>query len=198
MARKRMIHIGFFTSATLAAVEVRAMVTYAGLWVYCDDYGRGEDDPTFIAATVWPRRPEITGEEVAADLAALAAGGTLCRYTVGGSAFLHVPSWDEHQSVSHKSAPKTPPCPLCEKPLFTAWWRDDDTGTDKYRKAEKALRAARTSGGETPERLRSDSGETPERLPNDSAQFSLVKSSSVKGTTAEPYRRRSQTAGARA
>lgn len=190
MARKRMLHPGFFTSATLAALDMRAMLTFAGLWIYADDYGRGEDDPWFVAATVWPRRPEVTGTEVEADLTALASTGTVCRYTVGGSPFLHIPAWREHQSVSHPGVPKTPPCPHCEKALFAAWWRDDDTGTDKYRRAEKALRAAKTAVAGDAESLANDSGAAREYVRKSSgttpSQFSLVKSSSVKGSAAEP------------
>lgn len=186
MPRKRMIHPEFFTSATLARVDPRTMVTFAGLWIYCDDYGRGEDDPAFVASAVWPRRTDVGPPEVEADLKVLGASGTVCRYTVGGVPLLHVPSWLEHQRVSHPTPSKLPPCPSCEGALFKEWWRDDDTATDRFRRAEKALRAARTaaesSSGTAPETLPKDSGTTP-------SQSSSVEVSSVKGARRE-FRRR--------
>lgn len=142
-----MLHPEFFTSRTLARVSVRAMVTFAGLWIYCDDYGRGEDDPSFVTASIWPRRTvEITVSEVEEDLKMLADHGTICRYEVGGTKFLHIPSWFEHQKVSHPTNSKLPPCHKCERLLYNAWWRDDDTATDRYRKEEKRLQAAKTNG----------------------------------------------------
>lgn len=146
-----MIHPGFFSSATLARMDPRTMVLFAGLWIYCDDYGRGEDDPTLIAASVWPRRRDIGEKEVEDDLSILAEAGVLHRYTVGGDNFLHVTSWHEHQRVSHPSSPRVPPCPLCQPDTYKDWWRDHDTQTDRWRRAEKALRAARTESRYAPE-----------------------------------------------
>lgn len=150
MARKRMLHPSFFTSATLATCSLRSMITFAGLWVYCDDYGRGEDDPAFIAATVWPRRPTVTGDDVAADLIELAEAGPVCRYDVGGFSFLHVVSWDEHQKVQHPTRSKLPPCPYCEALLYREWYRDEDPATAKYRRAAKEAQERRVAGREGP------------------------------------------------
>lgn len=44
MARKRMIHPEFFKSRKVASLSHRARLTWAGLWIYADDYGRGLDD----------------------------------------------------------------------------------------------------------------------------------------------------------
>lgn len=191
MARKRMIHRDFFTSATLARLDIRTMLTFAGLWVYVDDAGRGEDDAAFIASAIWPRRPTVTPDDVAADLDALEHTGTLCRYTVGAVPLFHIPSWHEHQTISHPTPSKLPPCPHCEPGLFNAWWRDDDTRTDRFRRAEKAIRAAKTAGsdgvrngsGEVPEDFAKNSGGLRERLRSGSgttpSQCSSVEVSSV-------------------
>lgn len=185
-----MMHPEFFTSPTLARVDLRAAMTFAGLWIYVDDFGRGEDDPAFVAATVYPRRDDVGRDEVAQDLVDLARIDTVCRYTVGGFALLHVPSWFEHQKVSHPTPSKLPPCPSCELTLYRSWYRDNDTASERFRKAEKAARAAKTSG----ETLSNGSGTDPEALRNDSAQCSVVKSSLVKGAprgTVREFRRRS-------
>lgn len=140
--RKRMIHHEFFTSATLAGLELRTMLTFAGLWIYCDDFGRGEDDSTFIASIVWARRPDISRDDVESDLEALEKAGTICRYVVGGSRFLHIPSWSEHQKVSHPTPSRVPPCHICTPDLYKVWYRENDTATDRYRRAQKSLRRA--------------------------------------------------------
>jgi hypothetical protein len=167
-------------------------MTFAGLWIYCDDYGRGEDDPVFIAASIYPRRQTIGPDEVAADLQALDASGKLCRYSVGGTALLHLPSWREHQRVDHPTPSKFPPCPRCDEAVFTAWWRDDDTRTDRYRRAEKALRATRTNGqhgvqnfsGVSREGFPKDSGVPREEFANDS-RMTLTQCSSVQGSSVQ-------------
>ena len=182
MPRKRMIHQQFFTSARLAKHSYRAMITFAGLWIYCDDFGRGEDDASFIAAAVWPRRADVGPVEVSLDLDALAHSGTLCRYEVGGATLLHIPSWFEHQKVSHPTPSKLPPCPTCDRSLYTEWYRDDDTATDRFRRAEKAARAARTGARGAREEFANRSGNARESLRNNSGralpslvQFSLVQ-----------------------
>lgn len=123
------------------------MVTFAGMWIYCDDYGRGEDDAKLIAAAVWPRRRDIGEKEVDDDLSILVEAGVLHRYRVGGDNFVHVTSWHEHQRVSHPASPKVPPCPNCDTVTYREWYRGSDTETERWRKAEKRLQAARTQSG---------------------------------------------------
>ncbi|MFC9769421.1 hypothetical protein, partial [Rhodococcus jostii] len=101
MPRKRMVHPGFFESRALADIDVAAMVTYEGLWVFGDDRGRIEDDPEFIRFKVWPRRRSVTTSDVREHIQALVDGHQLCRYAVGGDDFLHTIAWDEHQKISH-------------------------------------------------------------------------------------------------
>ena len=45
MARKRMLSPEFFTSGPVAELPISAVVTFAGLWCYFDDYGRGGRPP---------------------------------------------------------------------------------------------------------------------------------------------------------
>lgn len=143
MARKRMIHPGFFTSATLADVDFRCMVTFAGMWIYCDDAGRGEDSPMLIRASIYPRRSDVTLDDISDDLDEMQQRGLLCRYSVGGFALLHLPSFGEHQRVSHPTPSKLPPCPSHECSIFSLWYRDKDQATEKFRTAERARRAAK-------------------------------------------------------
>lgn len=149
MVRKRMMHPQFFSSADLANLSFRANLTFAGLWIYCDDSGRGEDDARFIMHTVYPRRDDVTHEDVAEDLKALESYDMICRYTVGGGQFFHVPSWFDWQKVSHPTPSRIPPCEGCYPSLFREWWKDCDTATDKYRRAERRKRRQATDAPPT-------------------------------------------------
>lgn len=99
----------FFTSASVARLTVPARYTFAGLWVYCDDQGRGEDEPLLVKATVWPRDKKVTERVVASHLDELEREGHIHRY-VDDRALLHIPAWSQHQKISHPTPPKLWPC----------------------------------------------------------------------------------------
>ncbi|MBP8882820.1 MAG: hypothetical protein KBG77_17180, partial [Dermatophilaceae bacterium] len=84
MARKRMLAPEFFTSSTMNALPVEATFTFAGIWCWADDYGRGEDDETMVKAAVWPRRRKFTERVVRSHMDALITAGVLCAYSVNG------------------------------------------------------------------------------------------------------------------
>lgn len=134
MARKRMLSPDFFASGPVNRLPIPAMITFAGLWCYFDDFGRGEDDAALVKAAVWPRRKAQTEAKVAADLAAIAEERLICRYEVGGVALIHSPSWGEHQKISHPSPSKLPPCPEHEPDDYAAYLRLRGDGRDRFRK----------------------------------------------------------------
>ena len=145
MAQKRMLSKSFFSSHTIAALPLSARYTFTGLWCYCDDQGRAEDDVLLIKAAVWPLDRGYTEGKIAKDLLAIEAAGLICRYQVNGFPLLHCPSWHEHQKLSHPATPRLPPCDLheCEAAaLFNAGQFENISA--KFRRA---------SGG-LPERLR--------------------------------------------
>lgn len=105
-----MISPEFFRSETLATVPLAARITFAGLWVYCDDEGRGKDNPALIEADVWPLDSTHSERKVAADLQKLAAIGSICRYECCGRQ-LHIPAWHLWQKISHPTPTRLCPCP---------------------------------------------------------------------------------------
>lgn len=113
MARIRSIKPDFFTSPDIAALSIPARMTFVGLWTYCDDSGRGYDDPRLVKAAVWPLDDDRTITDVAADLKELTKRGQIRRYRVDGRAYLQVCNW-QHQKISHPTPSKLPPPP--EKP----------------------------------------------------------------------------------
>ena len=141
MARKRMLAPEFFTSATMNALPVEVTMTFAGIWCWADDYGRGDDDAAMVKAAVWPRRRKFTEKVVRNHMDALEAAGVLCTYSVNGIHLVHVVSWGEHQKISHPTPSKIAPC-----------LEHDPQAWEKF-----------VNGSDTPlHKFRSDSGEVPE------------------------------------
>lgn len=133
MARKRMLSPEFFSSGPVSRLPVTAMLTFAGLWCYFDDFGRGEDDADLVKAAVWPRRTAHTTRKVAADLDAIVAEHLICRYEVSGVRLIHATSWGEHQKISHPTASRLPPCPRHESRLHEIFLRETGNGLDRFR-----------------------------------------------------------------
>lgn len=133
MARKRMIHPGFFTSQTLNTLPVTTMLTFAGIWVWADDYGRGEWAPELVKAFVWPRRKAMTEAKTEAAMHELVQAGVLCYYEVNDHPLLHVRAWKEFQQVSHPARPTIPPCPFHEAEAYEEFLSASDVAREKFR-----------------------------------------------------------------
>ena len=116
MARIRSIKPDAFHSDTLSQVPRGVRWTFAGLWTYCDDEGRGRDNLRLIQAALYPLDSDVTLEVLADDLKQLESIGAIHRYSADGRDYLHVPGWS-HQKVSHPTASKLPPCGACREPL---------------------------------------------------------------------------------
>ncbi len=144
MARKRMLSPEFFISGTMNDLSVQTMVTFAGIWCWADDFGRGEDDETLVKAAVWPRRRAVTETKVRADMDALVAREVLCQYRVVGHRLIHVVSWKEHQSISHPTKSKLPPCEIHEPEAWALFLINSDPALHKFR----------ADSGTAPERIR--------------------------------------------
>lgn len=154
MARKRMLSPDFFTSRPVNSLSFSAMITFAGLWTYFDDYGRGEDDPALVKAAVWPRRRSMTEARVAADLDSIAAQELICRYTVAQVRLIHSPNWGEHQKISHPTASKLPPCKEHEPEQWASYLQERRDGRDRFR----------NGSGKAPEENPNRSGRSPPPL----------------------------------
>lgn len=109
MPRIRTIKPDAFTSDSLSQVPRGVRWTFAGLWTYLDDSGRGRDDARLIKAALYPLDDEVSLSILADDLDQLAAVGCICRYEADSKRYLHVPRW-EHQKISHPTPSKLPTC----------------------------------------------------------------------------------------
>lgn len=146
MARRRMIKPEFFTSQPVNNLSPTGMLTFAGLWIYCDDFGRGEDNLALIRAALWARRASHTEKKLAEDLDAIAREGLMHRYVVGGAALLHIPSWLEHQKVNHPTESKLPPCPQHEPGLWDVFRRDSGGPLERFRSGSRMAQESLSEG----------------------------------------------------
>ena len=112
MARIRSIKPQAFTSESMAALSIPARWSFAGLWTYCDDDGRGKADPRLLKGQVWPLDDAVTPAVVAGHLDEMAREDMVCRYEVEGRQFLHVVNWRAHQAIQKRTPSKLPPCPV--------------------------------------------------------------------------------------
>lgn len=133
MARKRMLSPEFFTSATMNALTVEEMLTFAGVWCWADDFGRAEDDESLAKAAIWPRRRAINERRVRAFLDNLARSEVICLYSVNGIKLLHVVSWQEHQKISHPTKSRLAPCEKHEGSAWLEFAQDGDAALHKFR-----------------------------------------------------------------
>ncbi len=108
MARIRSVRPEFFTSLDVANLSHRARLTWIGLWCYADDEGRGKDDARLVKAAVWPLDDDVTTLEVEADLAELAANGSLTRYEVAGARYFEIPNFKKFQRPNKPTGSNIP------------------------------------------------------------------------------------------
>jgi hypothetical protein len=110
----RSIKPEMFRSFTVSAWPVAVRWTFAGLFTYLDDSGRGADDARLVKAEIYPIDDEMTGRKVEQHLAVIEKTGPLCRYQVDGRRYMHITSWEEHQRINRPTASRIPPCPTHE------------------------------------------------------------------------------------
>jgi hypothetical protein len=120
MARIRSMKPEFRRSRTVTSWPRDVRLTWALLWGYLDDEGRGEDDLPLLKADMFPRDKDVTEDvldEWLWSIVECKANPPLCRYTVDGCDYLHAVNWDEHQRINRPTASKQPHCPAHEDGL---------------------------------------------------------------------------------
>jgi hypothetical protein len=95
-------------SESLAKVTPAVRWTFAMLWTYCDDYGRGVDNVRLVKADIYPLDDDMTSDVIDDHLHQLVEIGCIVRYQVGGKRYLAVPEW-WHQKVDHPKDSDVPP-----------------------------------------------------------------------------------------
>ncbi len=110
MSRIRTIKPSFFRSLTVAELAKPTRLTFIGLWTYVDNedmalttfgssklnFGQLDDDRSTV--------------DVESDMKSLSDQGLIERYAVGDRTYFRIPSWSEHQVISHPR-PSSLPAP---------------------------------------------------------------------------------------
>lgn len=112
MARIRTIKPSMYSSLTVSAWPIDVRWTFAGLFTYVDDMGRGLDEPRLVKAELYPLDDKYTAKRIDEHLTVITDSGPLCRYSVDGVNYLHITSWKEHQRVNRPTPSRIPPCPI--------------------------------------------------------------------------------------
>lgn len=102
--KTRLLHPEFFTDAKVQALSPNAKVLLLGLWVGCDDYGRGNYYPKQIEAAVFP----VEAVDIESLLAEVVESGFIRVYSVGNQSYYEVPTWERWQSPKYKAKSKIP------------------------------------------------------------------------------------------
>jgi hypothetical protein len=129
MARIRTIKPEFFGHEQLFDLErdsgLPARLSFAGLWTQCDREGRFDWRPRTLKAAILP----FDDIDFSRVLDALASGGFVVRYALGGEEYGYIPSWKKHQFVNNKERQSYRPKPQDSQQLDatpTGEPRDDD------------------------------------------------------------------------
>jgi hypothetical protein len=77
--------------------------------------GRGQDNPAWIRARVFPLRQDVTLDMVEAAMAWYAGRGMILRYQVAGRPYFQLANWSRYQGNTSREAPSDYPPP--DRPL---------------------------------------------------------------------------------
>lgn len=90
------------TSITLDQLDADQERLFYRLMVQCDDFGRFYAHPGIVRGHCFPRKFDLTLEQLGGWLDALEQAGLIRRYAVDGEAYLQMVTWDKHQQVRAK------------------------------------------------------------------------------------------------
>jgi hypothetical protein len=120
MARIRTVKPDIRKDQIVSSWPIEVRWTFVGLFGYCDDEGRGEDNPLLVKAELYPLDEPMTSRKVEHHLQRIAASGPLCRYEANGRRWFHLVSFGKHQVVNRPRASVIPPCAVHESADQTA------------------------------------------------------------------------------
>lgn len=104
----------------------RAFMLFFSLVTQADDEGRGVWDAAQFRAILWAYHPAVTVKDVEKAMAELLAlRGPVVVYQDGNRQVYSLPSWPDHQRISHPIQSKFPPPPECQGNLL------EDSGTSQ-------------------------------------------------------------------
>ena len=97
----------------LGKASDRALRVWLALLTQADDEGRLVCDAEHLRVVAFAYHPRVSAQHVEAalrDVASLGGGGLVTLYTVKDTRYACLPSWNEHQKISHPTPSSLPGC----------------------------------------------------------------------------------------
>ena len=98
----RILKEGICTSDQINELSWFEEALFYRLIVNCDDYGRFDGRVPVIKNRLFPLKENLTAKNVKDGINKLASVGLVVLYEYDGKPFLHLPTWNDHQSVRAK------------------------------------------------------------------------------------------------
>lgn len=98
----RIIKESICTSDSIDSLNWFEEVLFYRLIVNCDDYGRFDGRVAVVKNRLFPLKENVTAKAVRDGIDKLASVGLVVRYMNSGKPYLHLPTWNDHQSVRAK------------------------------------------------------------------------------------------------
>ena len=98
----RILKEGICTSDQINELSWFEEALFYRLIVNCDDYGRFDGRVPVIKNRLLPLKENLTAKQVKDGINKLASVGLVILYEYDGKPFLHLPTWNDHQSVRAK------------------------------------------------------------------------------------------------
>jgi hypothetical protein len=98
----RTLKRAFFTDEKITAVPREVRLTFLGLVVNADDYGRLRSDPRLLKAAIYPLDDSVTAQVVAGEIDELERIRVVRRYEVAGVGYLEIGNFAKHQVMNRK------------------------------------------------------------------------------------------------
>lgn len=96
-------------SRSLAACSLEAGYAFVLAITKADDQGRLDGDPALLRADLFPRRNDVSDDQIALWLGELVAEGCLHRYSgTDGDEYLHFPAWQSYQRLRKPGEERRP------------------------------------------------------------------------------------------
>lgn len=108
MARIRTIKPEFWSSPAMVGLDPWSRLLFIAMWNWADDSGRGTAEPRALAGFAFPNDEDITSADIRRMLGGIRRAFGVVFYEVGGRRFYCIPSWDRHQKIDKRAAPRYP------------------------------------------------------------------------------------------
>ena len=111
----RIIKESICTSDSVDQLSWFEEVLFYRLIVNCDDFGRFDGRTAVIKNRLFPLKDNLTIKSVETAINKLASAGLVALYVFEGKPYLHLPTWNEHQTIRAKRSKYPEPENICKQ-----------------------------------------------------------------------------------